>query len=85
MSQAVRQKAFPRYETLEDLTAVAKFVVEATGFERQTLWERWAQDSPRPIAAYPSLDWRDCSRGWLVKVGELDGSSRQPVNLWLHA
>lgn len=66
----------PRYETLEDLTTVAVFVVEASSFEKQALWERWAQQSARPVERL--LDWRDCGRGWLIQVGELD---KRPINL----
>jgi hypothetical protein len=66
----------PRYETLEDLTKVAVFVVEASSFEHQSLWERWAKQSASPVNSL--LDWRDCGRGWLIQVGTLD---RRPINL----
>lgn len=68
--------AEPRYETLEDLINTAVFVVEASSFEKQSLWERWAQQSPNPVKKL--IDWQDCGRGWLIQIGQLDD---RPVNL----
>lgn len=68
--------ADPRYESLEQLASVAVFVVEASRFEQQILWEKWAKQSPTPTK--PLLDWQECGRGWLTQVGELDN---RPVNL----
>lgn len=66
----------PRYETLDDLIKVAVFVVEASRFEQQSLWEKWAQQSTDHGKA--PIDWRDCGRGWLTQVGILDD---RPINL----
>lgn len=66
----------PYYKELEDLTGVAEFVVEASSYEKQSLWERWAKQSASPTKSL--LDWLDCGRGWLIQIGELD---KRPVNL----
>lgn len=59
---------------LDEALRVAEFVVEASSFETQALWERFADDAkdlvPRMNEA--RIDWKDQSRGWLVTVGMLD-------------
>lgn len=59
-------------ETAESRLQQTKFVVEATGFEMQSLWAHHAKDSPERIDPNP-VDWHQISPGWLVTVGELDG------------
>jgi hypothetical protein len=69
----------------DEALRIAEFVVEASSFERQALWEGWAKDASglSGVSVRPNrdrIDWRDQSRGWLEQVGELDA---RPVNISL--
>lgn len=59
----------------------AEFIVEASSFERQTLWERWAKEA-KDLRDVPTnnrrIQWMDQSSGWLETVGYLD---ERPVNI----
>lgn len=63
----------PNWE-LSDLLHDAVFVVEASSFERQVLWERWAKEA-KGLRGVPTegarVAWIDQSRGWLVTVANL--------------
>ena len=60
---------FPHWE-LDDLLSCAEFVVEASSFEQQMLWERYSLEYGSDSNV--RVDWQDQSRGWLVEVGRLD-------------
>jgi hypothetical protein len=70
-------RTVPRWE-LEGLLKCAVFVVEASSYEKQSLWEHYAQDSadliPRTSAA--RVPWIDQNRGWWFQVGRI---ARRPV------
>lgn len=56
------------WQELFDLTQAAKFVVQASSFEHQKLWEYWGNPPERA-----RVHWVAQSRGWLLEVGSLDG------------
>lgn len=58
---------------LEDLLRDAVFVVEASSYERQNLWERFAKEAADlSPSSSPRIDWNDCGHGWVIEVGTLD-------------
>lgn len=60
---------FPRWE-LDDLLLCARFVVEASSFEQQALWEAHAVQAGGDNST--RIDWLDQTRGWLLEIGRLD-------------
>ena len=65
---------------LEDLIRDAVFVVEASSYEKQSLWERFATEAkdlvPRTNVA--RVRWVDQGRGWVVTVGHV---GKRPVTI----
>lgn len=59
-----------RSEIPEDRLAHTLFIVEATKFEQQCLWEEHAEDSP--YKRLKSRRWEDLNPGYMVQIGELD-------------
>lgn len=55
------------WQELSDLCGVAKFVIEASSFEHQKLWEYWGNPPERA-----RVHWIAQSRGWLLEIGKLD-------------
>lgn len=70
MATARLKIKFPRWE-LDDLLSCAEFVVEASSYEQQALWEKHALEAGGD--SNTRVHWVDQTRGWLVEVGKLDG------------
>lgn len=67
----------PHWETLEDLTFEAVFVVEVSSFEKQALWERYAREVAHlDRRSGPRVHWQDQGRGWWFQIAEVD---KRPV------
>ena len=69
VAMAQLKRRFPRWE-LDDLLSCAEFVVEASSYEQQALWEKYALQAGSD--SNTRVDWQDQTRGWLVQVGKLD-------------
>lgn len=56
------------------------FIVEATDYERFSLWEDWAKQSAEPKPNRTLLNWYGNSTSEIVRVGLVDG---RPINIQL--
>lgn len=78
METATAPIVLPEEDTAENRLKKTLFIVEATSFEQETLWKKWAQESPdakndiRNRLAHTRLEWEQVNPGWLVTVGRLD-------------
>jgi hypothetical protein len=60
------------HETAESRLLATVFLVEASSYEQQMLWERHAKQSRDKINP-DDINWQQISPGWSVHVGKLDG------------
>ena len=66
-------------DTAENRLKYTLFVVEATSFETQMLWEKWCKDSPeKPIRNRHATQKWEQKHGWLVTIGKI---GKRPVCL----